>query len=171
MSFQPSRYSYGSWIDDAEAWAAGKVASTRSDVEGAAVVARAAANVNALAARQAAQDAATAAAAPALAAAAAAKKAADDADKAIKWLPWLAAGALGLGGWWIHSRNRHANPAGGTAQRWLLLGGTVAGATGAALTTAGAATLQPEVLALSGPLMVAGAVMIGTAGALDKATA
>ncbi len=163
MAFEPSEYSYGGWLDDATAAAKGYVSSASSYVTSA----RDTALAPVLAAEAAAATAAKAAA-DVRASTEAAKAAAETAASVV---PWLIGGAVVLGGLYVYKSGQHGrkNPLDGhTVSRWLLLGGTVVGGTGAALTTAGAATLQPEVLALSGPLMVIGAAMVGGSAAAQK---
>lgn len=162
-------------MDDAEAAAEAKY--------NAALTYARSARDSALAPVYAAEHAATAATAAATRATSAVSKGASDlrasaeaardtATKAAEIIPWLVGGAVLLVGMFFlhrHSSKARNNPLDGhMAARWLLLGGTVIGGTGAALTTAGAATLQPEVLALSGPLMVAGAAMIGASSAAES---
>jgi hypothetical protein len=171
MSFSPSEHSYGGWLEDkyneAKSYAAGLVSSAE-DTALAPVRAAQSAASNAASTAAATLSAAQKTAADVRASAEAARDAAASTASAV---PWLVGGAVLLGGAYLLSKGqkRKANPMDGhTAARWLLLGGTVSGAAGAALTTAGVGTLQPEVLALSAPLMVAGAAMIGAAGAAEN---
>lgn len=171
MPFQPSEYSYGGWLEDeynaAKAAAEAKYTAAVSYVTGA----KDAAVNTVLAPVHAAQATAASAAKTAADVRAAAEAAGDTAGKLAGVVPWLVGGAVVLGGFWMATQRRKGrrNPLDGhQAARWLLLGGTIAGGTGIALTTAGAATLQPEVIALSGPLMVAGAAMVSASAAAEK---
>ena len=171
MAFQPSEYSYGGWLDDAKAAAEAKYNQAVSYVTSA----RDAAVSTALAPVHAAEEAVSAATKTAAKTAAdvraSTEAARDAAEKAASVVPWVVGGLVAIGGLyvWHTGRKGRKNPLDGhQAARWLLLGGTVAAGAGAALTTAGAATLQPEVLALSGPLMVLGAAMMGGSAAAEK---
>jgi hypothetical protein len=169
MAFIPSELSrYDGWYDDVKAAAEAKYTAAKSYVTDSVT----SATNTALAPVRAAQATVDTAAKTAADVRAAAEAARDTAAKTASMVPWIVGGIVVVGGMYLYSRKRVSNPRENPdahmVSKWLLLGGAAAGATGLALTSAGAATLQPEVLALSGPLMVGGAALTGISVAVDN---